>query len=90
MKTKKHLTIIVLALALLVIPNAVQAQIYISEDVEEYPTPRMQQDVWEGIFVPIEGHEFEQYVPLGNGALWLVGLGASYFLLKKRRKEEKS
>ena len=42
-----------------------------------------------GFFVPVPytGGDGDQYLPLGNGALLLAGLGGAYLLGKRRKKK---
>ena len=41
------------------------------------------------LVTPYQGGDYDQYLPLGDGWLLLVGMGSAY-LLKKARKKKKS
>lgn len=72
-------------MALTLCPVRVMSQIFLTqEDMEN--SLRAQAPEEFVIPVPYEGGDLDQYLPLGDGLLLLVGLGSCY-LLKKRRKE---
>ena len=72
-------------LALTLFPGKVMSQVFLTqEDMEN--SLRAQAPEEFVIPVPYEGGDADQYLPLGDGLLLLVGLGSCY-LLKKRRKE---
>lgn len=84
---KKHIIAILMAVIMMA-PCAMNAQIYISLDVEDdYENPRLATDSWSGLVVPLNGTDNDQYVPLGEGMWLLVGLG-SFYLIRKRKKED--
>lgn len=84
---KKHIIAILMAVIMMA-PCAMNAQIYISLDVEDdYENPRLATDSWNGLVVPLNGTDNDQYAPLGEGMMLLAGFGF-FYLIKKHRKRD--
>lgn len=84
-KTIKTITIVVISLLLLV-AGAAKAQIFLS-DFDQGENPRVETDEY-GLIIGYQGGDLDQYVPLGDGLLLMVGLGAAYLMSKRNRNRE--
>jgi len=65
----------------------INAQVYIMDDEFEGQERNAYEDVDWGVFVPLQGHEMDQYLPLGDGMLALGLLGGAYLLSKRKKRE---
>ena len=74
---------VLLVLFMTVIP--LKAQIFIADDEFEGILRHGESEYV--LVVPNQASDADQYTPVGNGMLLLVGLGGAY-LLKKRKKKE--
>lgn len=63
------------------------AQIYIMDEEFEGHDRIGYTDVDWGTFVPVQGQDADQYLPLGDGVLALGLLGGAYLLSKRRKRE---
>ena len=77
--------ILVLMAVLMLFVGPMKAQIFIADDEFE-GTLRLEEDEFV-LFVPNQGHDGDQFVPISDGLLGLTVLGGAY-LLTKRKKEE--
>lgn len=77
--------IVVLMAVLLLFVGPMKAQIFIADDEFE-GTLRLEEDEFV-LFVPNQGHDGDQFVPICDGVLGMTVLGGTY-LLTKRKKEE--
>lgn len=82
-KTFKGIVIVTVTLLVLLVGSA-KAQIFL-QDFDQTDNPRVEADDY-GLFVGTQGSDADQYLPLGDGLLVLVGLGGAY-LLKNRKRE---
>lgn len=82
-KTFKGIVIVIMSLLVLLVGSA-KAQIFL-QDFDQTDNPRVEADDY-GFIIGIQGTDADQYVPLGDGLLVLVGLGGAY-LLKNRKWE---
>lgn len=84
-KMIKTITIVAISLLLLV-AGAAKAQIFLS-DFDQGENPRVEADDY-GFIIGYEGGDLDQYVPLGDGLLLMVGLGGAYLMSKRNRNRE--
>ena len=82
-KTFKGIVIVIVSLLVLLVGSA-KAQIFL-QDFDQTDNPRVEADDY-GLFIGTQGSDADQYVPLGDGLLVLLGLGGAY-LLKNRKRE---
>jgi hypothetical protein len=82
-KTFKGIVIVIVSLLVLIVGSA-KAQIFL-QDFDQTDNPRAEADDY-GLFIGAQGADADQYTPLGDGLLVLVGLGGAY-LLKNRKRE---
>lgn len=80
----KKIVFVMLTVCLLTI-GSVNAQIFIMD--EDQNSQRNPGDPGYGLFVPSQGSGDDQYVPVGSGSLLLIGFGAAYALLKRRKSD---
>lgn len=83
-KTFKGIVIVMVTLLVLLAGTA-QAQIFL-QDFDQTESPRAEADDY-GLFIGFQGGDGDQYLPLGDGLLVLMGLGGAY-LLKNRKRED--
>ena len=83
-------TIAIVAFILMAVQSVMGQIIYTSED-EGTHLRGGSSDPGFGVMVPLQGLNYDQWtqttVPLGEGLLLLVGLGGTYLLQKKKRKQ---
>ena len=83
---KMNKRIVVLLTALMLMAGTMNAQIFIADNEFE-GTMRQNEDEFV-LFVPVPGHDGDQfYAPVGSGLLLLTGMAGAY-LLKKRKKQK--
>ena len=83
---KMNKRIVVLLTALLLMVGSMNAQVFIADDEFE-GTMRLEDEEFV-LFVPVQGHDGDQfYAPVGSGLLLLTGMAGAY-LLKKRKKQK--
>ena len=83
---KMNKRIVVLLTALLLMVGSMNAQVFIADDEFE-GTMRLEDEDFV-LFVPVQGHDGDQfYAPVGSGLLLLTGMAGAY-LLKKRKKQK--
>ena len=83
---KMNKRIVVLLTALMLMAGTMNAQIFIADNEFE-GTMRQNEDEFV-LFVPVQGHDGDQfYAPVGSGLLLLTGMAGAY-LLKKRKKQK--
>ena len=82
---KMNKRIVVLLTALLLMVGSMKAQVFIADD--EFEGMMRQEEPEYVLFVLGQGHDGDQFMPVGNGVLLLVGLGGAY-LLSKRKKQK--
>ena len=80
---KKRILTIVAGLMMAITPS--MAQVFLDDD--DYNNTRAQYNGELGVMVPPQNDLHDQYVPVGEGLVLLIGLGAAY-LLGKRKKNE--
>lgn len=79
---KKIMTILV---AMFLTAGAAMSQVFITNDDENL---RIEKDISEiGVMVPMQNVDFDQYkyVPMGEGLMVMVGMGACYLLGKRKK-----
>ncbi len=81
-KTFKGIVIVILSLLVLLVGSA-KAQIFL-QDFDQTDNPRVEADDY-GFIIGTQGSDADQYVPLGDGLLVLVGLGGAYLLKNRKR-----
>ena len=88
MKTKMKKLVLVLSV-LLMVSAPLKAQVFIMDDEYEgnLRNGESMSDVDWDLLVPNQALDSDQYLPLGDGWLLLLGLGGAY-LLKKRNRED--
>ena len=62
-----------------------KAQIFIADDEFEGMMRKNNPDF--ALVSPLQGFSSDQYLPLGDGVLLLVGLGGAYLLRKRNKKK---
>ena len=62
-----------------------KAQVFIADD--EFEGMMRKNDPDFALVSPIQGLSTDQYLPLGDGVLLLVGLGGAYLLRKLKKKK---
>ena len=77
--------IVVLMAVLMLFVGPMKAQVFIADDEFE-GTLRLEEDEFV-LFVPNQGHDGDQFVPIGEGMLALTVLGGAYLLTKRKKKE---
>ena len=77
--------IVVLMAAVMLFVGPMKAQIFIADDEFE-GTLRLEEDEFV-LFVPNQGHDGDQFAPIGEGMLALTVLGGAYLLTKRKKKE---
>ena len=82
--TKK--SILFLAVLMAMTMSSAKAQVFIADN--EVEGLSRQADGEYVLVVPYVGSESDQYAPLGEGVLLLMGLGGAYLLKKAKKKEE--
>ena len=82
--TFKGIVIVTVAL-LVLLSGTAKAQIFL-QDFDQTESPRAPADDY-GLFLGAPGSDGDQYLPLGDGVLLLLGLGGAY-LLKHRKRED--
>ena len=83
-KTFKGIVLVMVTLLVLLLGSA-HAQIFLQE-FDQTDNPREEADDY-GLFIGFQGGDGDQYLPLGDGLLVLMGLGGAY-LLKNRKRED--
>jgi hypothetical protein len=82
---KMNKRIVVLLTALMLMAGTMNAQIFIADDEFE-GTMRLEEDEFV-LFVPVQGHEGDQfYAPMGSGLL-LTGMAGAYLLTKRKKQK---
>jgi hypothetical protein len=84
---KRAATAVALALMILGGFHSAEAQILILNEDEYLRSDRTPADADWVAPILTQGTEIDQYMPLGEGWLLLIGLGGGYFLSKKRKQE---
>ena len=79
--------IITIAAMLFLAVAPLRSQIFILSD-EEMNNTRATTEAPLGVLVPNQNSSNDQFVPLGEGVLLLVGMGCAYLLGKRRKKDE--
>lgn len=80
---KKIRIIVLIVVMMLIVTCPANAQVFILDDEFEGTMRNPTEDF--GLIVPIEGLDTDQYLPLGDGILLLIGFSGAY--LKGRRKK---
>ena len=62
-----------------------KAQVFIADD--EFEGMMRKSDPDFALVSPLQGFSSDQYLPLGDGVLLLVGLGGAYLLRKRNKKK---
>ena len=76
--------IVMVTMTLLVLlSGTAKAQIFL-QDFDQTESPRAPADDY-GLFLGAPGSDGDQYLPLGDGLLVLMGLGGAYLLRKKKQ-----
>jgi hypothetical protein len=81
-KTFQGIVIVIVSLLVFLVGSA-KAQIFL-QDFEQTDNPRVEADDY-GFIIGTQGSDADQYVPLGDGLLVLVGLGGAYLLKNRKR-----
>ena len=80
---KKIRIIVLIVVTMLIVTCPANAQVFILDDEFEGTMRNPTEDF--GLIVPIEGLDTDQYLPLEDGILLLIGFSGAY--LKGRRKK---
>ena len=80
---KKIRIIVLIVVTMLIVTCPATAQVFILDDEFEGTMRNPTEDF--GLIVPIEGLDTDQYLPLEDGILLLIGFSGAY--LKGRRKK---
>ena len=76
--------VIVIVSVLMLMSSPAQAQIFLQDFDQTTDNPRVEADDY-GFFIGPQGFDGDQYLPLGDGLLLLMGLGGAYLLRKKKK-----
>ena len=79
----KKIVVLLTVLFMAVVP--MKAQVFIADD--EFEGMMRKNDPDFALVSPIQGLSTDQYLPLGDGVLLLVGLGGAYLLRKRNKKK---
>ena len=82
-KTFKGIVMVAMTL-LVLLSGTAKAQIFLQDFDQTTDNPRVEADDY-GLFIGQQGFDGDQYLPLGDGVLLLVGLGGAYLLRKKKK-----
>ena len=83
---KMNKRIVILLTALMLMAGTMKAQVFIADDEFE-GTMRLEEDEFV-LFVPVQGHEGDQfYAPMGSGSLLLTGMAGAYLLTKRKKQK---
>lgn len=78
--------IVVLLTALLLSVGSLKAQVFIADD--EFEGMLRQGESEFVLFVPVEGHDADQfYTPIAGGWLLLSGIAGAYLLAKRKKQK---
>ena len=79
--------IVMVAMTLLVLlSGTAKAQIFLQDFDQTTDNPRVEADDY-GFFIGPQGFDGDQYLPLGDGVLLLMGLGGVYLLNRRKRED---
>lgn len=76
-----------ITVVLMLVSAPLNAQIYIMDEEFEGHDRTGYTDIDWGTFVPVQGQDADQYLPLGDGVLALGLLGGAYLLSKRKKRE---
>ena len=82
-KTFKGIVMVAMTL-LVLLSGTAKAQIFLQDFDQTTDNPRVEADDY-GFFIGPQGFDGDQYLPLGDGVLLLMGLGGAYLLKKKKK-----
>ena len=82
-KTFKGIVMVAMTL-LVLLSGTAKAQIFLQDFDQTTDNPRVEADDY-GFFIGPQGFDGDQYLPLGDGLLLLMGLGGAYLLRKKKK-----
>ena len=82
-KTFKGIVMVAMTL-LVLLSGTAKAQIFLQDFDQTTDNPRVEADDY-GFFIGPQGFDGDQYLPLGDGVLLLMGLGGTYLLRKKKK-----
>ena len=83
---KMNKRIVVLLTALMLMAGTMKAQVFIADDEFE-GTMRLEDEEFV-LFVPVQGHDGDQfYAPMGSGLLLLTGMTGTYLLTKRKKQK---
>lgn len=84
---KKMMKITMMVMMVLMLASApLKAQIFIMDEEFEGQMRTQYQDF--GLIVAIEGDDYDDFTPLGDGVLALTALGGAYLLTKRKKKRK--
>ena len=78
--------VIVIVSVLMLMSSPAKAQIFLQDFDQTTDNPRVEADDY-GFFIGPQGFDGDQYLPLGDGVLLLMGLGGVYLLNRRKRED---
>ena len=84
-KTFKGIVMVAMTL-LVLLSGTAKAQIFLQDFDQTTDNPRVEADDY-GFFIGPQGFDGDQYLPLGDGVLLLMGLGGVYLLNRRKRED---
>lgn len=82
---KMNKIIVVLLTSLMLYTGSLNAQVFIADNEFE-GTMRLEGEEYV-LVVPTQGHDADQFAPVGNGLLLLSALGGAYLLTKRKKQK---